>query len=456
MQTSTEIQVESVFESEKAIPCAPSNRKMVWLRKGTLAIIDQGLLSGANFAISILLARWLSRDEYGAYAMGFSVFILLSGFHNAFFLEPMSIFGPESYAQCLTAYVKKLFGLQFVLTFFLSAQVLGVVLLLPLFTSDRALKSALWGVCFGAPLILFYWTCRRAAYLKFSPGLAVMGSATYCFTVLILALVLRHSLSPLVGFLIQAIAAIPAALLLFAMMKPGADPQPSPANAKVIGEHWRYGRWVMGSTIVTWISGYGYYVLVGALLPMHDVAALRALRNLTEPCYRAMASIILLVLPWASSRFAEEGIAGLKRRTRQLNLLFGGSALAYFLFICLFGDRVMNLLYAGRYNGSSHLLILATAPLVLIAASLGSEIAVQVMQSPSEVFLAYGISGALTLLLGVALTHFWGLQGGLASILISSAAIWIVLTYRCQKRLRALPCESHQPQDMIPDADDLA
>lgn len=456
MQTPTEIQLENVFEGERVLPRAPSNRKLVWLRKGSLAIVDQGLLSGANFAISILLARWLTRDEYGAYAMGFSVFILLSGFHNAFFLEPMSIFGPESYAQCLTAYVKKLFGLHFVLTFFLSALVFVGVLLLPLFTMNPALNSALWGVGIAVPFILFYWICRRAAYLKFSPGLAVMGSATYCVTVLVLALVLKSWLSPLLGFLIQATAAIPAALLLLAAMRSGTDPQPSPSNARVIGAHWRYGRWVMGSTIVTWISGYGYYVLVGALLPMQDVAALRALRNLTEPCYRAMAAIILLVLPWASSRFAEEGIAGLKRRTRQLNLLFGGSALVYFLFICLFGDHVMNLLYAGRYNGSSHLLILATAPLVLIAASLGSEIAVQVMQAPSEVFLAYGVSGALTLVLGVALTHFWGLVGGLASILLSSAAIWIVLTYRCQRRLRALPPESPSPQEIIPEADDLA
>ena len=44
---------------------------------------------------------------------------------------------------------------------------------------------------------------------------------------------------------------------------------------------------------------------------------------------------------------------------------------------------------------------------------------------------------ALTLLLGVAFTRFWGLEGGLVSILVSSAAVWVVLTVRCQKRLNA-------------------
>jgi O-antigen/teichoic acid export membrane protein len=208
--------------------------------------------------------------------------------------------------------------------------------------------------------------------------------------------------------------------------------------------------------VVTWVSGYGYYVIVGALLPMHDVAALRALRNLTEPCFRAMAAIILLVLPWASSRFAAEGRQGLGRLTRQLNLMFGGCALAYFIAICLFKDKVMSLLYAGRYNESSHLLVLATAPLVLIAASLGSEIAVQVMQAPSEVFLAYGVSGALTLLLGIAFTRIWGLEGGLVSILVSAAAVWVVLTIRCQKRLHATQAESGEVPGAISPGVDAA
>src|SRR5579862_2344913 len=120
MQTN-QLELEDVLEDGKPVPSTRSNRKLVWLRKGTLALIDQGLLSGSNFLVSILLARWLTPNQYGAYAMGFSIFILLSGIHNAFFLEPMSVFGPESYSQCLAAYVKKLFGFHFALTAFLSA-----------------------------------------------------------------------------------------------------------------------------------------------------------------------------------------------------------------------------------------------------------------------------------------------------------------------------------------------
>lgn len=447
MQLPDEIVLDDGLDDERPPSHAETGRKLVWIKKGALALADQALLSGSNFLIGILLARWLTRDDYGGYALGFSIFVFLSGFQNAFFTEPMSVLGPESYARCLSGYIKKLLGFHFVLALLLSTLAVASVILLPWFGADRGLISAMWGVCVAVPFVLFYWLCRRAIYLKFAPGLAVVSSATYCATSLIVVLALKKWLSPFMGFLAQSLAAIPAVLVLLAFMRSGMDREACPPTAHVLHQHWRYGRWVVGSTIVTWISGNAYYVIVGALLPMRDVATLRALRNLTEPCYRAMAAIILLVLPWAASRLAEEGRRGLQRRIRQLNWLFGGSALFYFAIICVFGTRVMRLLYGGRYDEPLILLVLATAPLVLIAASLGSEIAVQAMQAPSEVFLAYGASGALTLLLGVAFTRHWGLMGGLISILISSATVWGVLSYRCQKRLQALdPVPQREPR----------
>jgi glycosyltransferase involved in cell wall biosynthesis len=436
MEFSDEIMIDEVFEGKKPATSTGTDRKLVWVAKGALALIDQGLLSGSNFLIGILLARWLSPDDYGAYALGFSIFLFLAGFHNAFFLEPMSVLGPGSYSQCLPSYVKKLLGLHFAMAILLSALAVAGAFAMRLFTTAPAVRSAMWGVAVAVPFILFHWLCRRAVYLKLAPWLAVVSSTAYCVALVLLLLALKRSMSPFGGFLIQSLAAIPAAVLLLVSLKSEATPSLGPSTRSVVREHWRYGRWVVGSTLVYWLSGNAYYVIVGALLPMHDLAALRALRNFTLPFAQSLTAITLLVLPWASSRFAEEGREGLRRRTRQLTWFFGGGALVYFSVIWLFGSRIMNSLYAGRYNEFSNLLALATAPLLLIAASVGSEVAVQVMQAPSEVFLAYGISGALTLLVGVAFTHYWGLVGGLVGILISSVTFWAVITYRCQKRLR--------------------
>src|SRR5574337_1323441 len=69
----------------------------VWLSKVFLAVMDQGLISGSNFVMSILLARWLSAEQYGAYALAFSIFLLLSQFYVSLLLEPMAVFGGSTY-----------------------------------------------------------------------------------------------------------------------------------------------------------------------------------------------------------------------------------------------------------------------------------------------------------------------------------------------------------------------
>jgi O-antigen/teichoic acid export membrane protein len=47
-------------------------RSTRWGLKGGMAIVDQGIFSGSNFVLYILLARWLAPDDYGAYALGFA------------------------------------------------------------------------------------------------------------------------------------------------------------------------------------------------------------------------------------------------------------------------------------------------------------------------------------------------------------------------------------------------
>src|ERR1039458_3007017 len=132
--------------SSVALPKEPSSaltrareycsRGLPWAGKGSLALLDQGLISGSNFLVGILLARWLVPEQYGAYALAFSIFLFASGFHNALLLEPISVFGPASYGKCLPAYVGKLLRLHFVLAFFLAGLVVAGIAVLRYFTAD--------------------------------------------------------------------------------------------------------------------------------------------------------------------------------------------------------------------------------------------------------------------------------------------------------------------------------
>src|SRR5271166_3120802 len=82
-----------------------------WVTKSGLAIMDQGLISGSNFLVGILLARWLAPEAYGAYALAFSILLLLLLFYQSLMLEPMTVFGAGVYRYSLRAYFRRLLSM---------------------------------------------------------------------------------------------------------------------------------------------------------------------------------------------------------------------------------------------------------------------------------------------------------------------------------------------------------
>src|SRR5215208_612330 len=73
-----------------------------WLTRGIWAVVDQGLFTLTNFSLNILLARWLSPEEYGAFTVAFTLFLLFGALHIAVLIEPLLIFGPSTYEHTLS------------------------------------------------------------------------------------------------------------------------------------------------------------------------------------------------------------------------------------------------------------------------------------------------------------------------------------------------------------------
>src|SRR6202041_4020558 len=105
-----------------------ASRVRTWGIKSGLSIVDQGLVSGAGFLLSFLLARWLNSEVYGAFAVAFATLLFLTGFHNVLLLEPMSVMGPARYSDRTPFY----FAAQLRVHIWMGALLAGVLLLVAL------------------------------------------------------------------------------------------------------------------------------------------------------------------------------------------------------------------------------------------------------------------------------------------------------------------------------------
>src|SRR3989304_11758 len=120
-----------------------------WGKRVGFSILDQGLFSGSNFALNILLARWLSPEEYGAFAVSFSIMWILGGIQSSLIYEPMMVFGPIKFQGRLPNYIKQLSRLQLIINIPLSV----LVVFASLFMS-AIIKTALIGMAITLPFIM--------------------------------------------------------------------------------------------------------------------------------------------------------------------------------------------------------------------------------------------------------------------------------------------------------------
>lgn len=423
------------------------SRKLArWVAKGGLAILDQGLISGSNFAISIALARWLAPGQYGAFSLAFSVFLLLSYVYQSLLSEPQGVFSGSAYSQCLRGYLKALLGIQAMVTIFGIVLLGGSAAVVYFMGKADGLPGALAGVAIASPCILLFWLLRRAYYMNLAPARAAVGALIYCALVAGgLSLAYKETLvSPFSAYLMMAIGALGAGIYLLTQVNKAlpADTVKAPTAGQAWHKHWEYGRWALAVSVVTWIPYYMYYPLVSAFNGMAQAGQLRALMNLSLPMEQSYTALSILFLPYAARVCREKGIASSGPLVRRITLLFVGGAVAYWAVLIPFKGFVFHALYGGRYTEVAHFIPYVALGTTLWAAAFGPAILLRAIESPDSIFYARVVASVLSLLIGVPATRLFGLWGVVGSIIVANFAAFLISMYILQRKAHPISIPS--------------
>ena len=417
-----------------------------WIRKGGFALLDQGLISGSNFIISILLARWLMPEQYGSYAIAFGVFVLVVLVYQSLVLEPLAVFGASAYSGSLRNYLGSVVRIHFLLWVPI-AVLLGVsVIVTRMSGSSSGLSGALGGVMFAAPCVLLFWLARGTFYVKLSSASAAAGSAVYCTLALagLYLLYRRGWLSPFTAFLLMALAALATAgVLFFRLRKTLLAGGKAPASWDIWGRHWRYGRWALASCIAGWIPAYLYYPLLSSFSGMAQSGQLKALTNLTLPLEQAKAAMSLLLLPYAAGIYQREGEKGVGSVAGKITFLTVAAGIVYWSILIPLKGPLFHLLYSDRYLEVAHFLPVVALGSVFYSAAFGAAIVLRAMDSPGALFGAFGVATAFSLLVGIPATKMFGLNGAIWGSNIADIAslvtALIVLRYKLANKAKLAP-----------------
>jgi len=382
----------------------------IWKRRALLSLLDQGLLSGANFVVAICFARWMTAPAYGSFTISFSIFMLVTGIHNALVVDPVAVVGAKDFSGKAFAYLRGAERIHCTACAVLS--LLGLALSGVLMNQHRELAQAVAAMAVASFAILLASLWRRGCYLREDSAGAAMGSAAYLATGVAGLFAARHWawLSPGVPFAIMAAASTTALLVIRWRGSSGNTPV---ALAPLLRRNWQYGRWLALSAGLVWMAELAYPVLIGMRKGPGPTAAFRAAELMVMPMYQSLSAVVLPLQPWVSRRVGSEGPSVLRGFVAKGVLLVGTLSTLYALAVLIGAATLVPWLYPSGLAGP---VMAALLPMCvwLILRSIHDVVistGLRALERTRIVFVASLVGAVLTLSAGVAAISLWGAPG---------------------------------------------
>jgi O-antigen/teichoic acid export membrane protein len=385
------------------------------------------LFATSNFVLNILLARWLTPEEYGAFSTAFAVFLLVGGLHTATLTEPMLVFGPGKYKGRLSEYLGALIyghlGFAALGSFALLLAGLGLAL-----WGAMSLAAVLLALALAEPFILFLWLMRRACYARLEPHLAVSGGAWYMLLMLAGAYVVYRFgwLSTVTALGVMAVSSLAVSLWLAVRLR---VKQPSLQKGELardsLNNHWRYGRWSVANKGLSWVPHNIFYLLLPIWGGLEASASFKALMNLLMPMLQANSALSVLLLP-TLVRAREHSNFGSSVRLALVPFVL--APVLYWILLGVFHSPIVSLLYGGRYTEYANLFwLLGLVPVVAAIKEVMSQ-SLRALERPDWLFWAYAFSAVVAGTLGAWCVYVWGIVGAGAGLVFTQGTAAVLVT----------------------------
>lgn len=229
-------------------------RSLPWQRIQQIAysIADQGFSVGGMFLANIALARTRTKEEYGLFALLYSVYTFLSGLHNAAILEAYTVYGSGRYSRQFSRYARLLWRSNALLGVALTALLLFIWRVLSWIRPPLASRTLL-GLSLTSGILLTAALVRRTFYMRRRPDLAARYSGTFLLicTALLWITIRAKVLTGFSAFLVVALAwSLAALVVIYELPGKGATGSFIRDEPGYWIEHWNYSRWVLVTALV--------------------------------------------------------------------------------------------------------------------------------------------------------------------------------------------------------------
>jgi len=374
---------------------------------------DQAVVSATSFLVSVLVARWGSPLQYGAYSTAQSFYLLGAGFHNALVIEPLGVIAPRALRAERRSHLVAAARYSTVLAIVCGA---AVAVLAEIFIHSILLTAA---VAVASPLLISQIFVRRVCYAVDNQRAALAGSAAFLL-IAISGLYLLHTHFLLTGglaYVALACGAIAAMLASGRWLNHSLGPRETEGNASdsIARSYLNFGSWLAISCLVGWLNAGIYVPMVSKYLGLVQAGTLRAAEMLFTPIDQFMASVAILLIPLLSAQevTGKEGVPTPEFPFTRLQWLIGGGTLLYGVIMFYNSHFFLHLFYGGSTFSAADAAVPGIGVSIIAngVSTSGPGMKLRISGNTRGLFLA-GLAGAvISVAIGIPLMMRYGIAG---------------------------------------------
>jgi O-antigen/teichoic acid export membrane protein len=440
MSGSVQVQPALVLSPHRSAASLWSRLRALLLRRSTLALTDQAVVSATSSLTTVLVGRFAGPEELGIYSIGFSILVLIVCLQDSLVMAPYTVFTQRLEGEERAEYAGSVLLHHRILA---ALTVLGLALagtLLWFLPGSPRLAQVLLVLAVATPMILMREFRRRMsfAHMHMSSALTLDAATAFLQLLTLAALAFCGAMSAVTAQGTVGLACgVTAGIAL--ILSRGSFVIRRDKAVRELRRSWTFGRWIVCGQFISAVHGFVLYWLLAVLLGATVTgvfAACMTIVTLSSPFILGMSN---LLGPRTARAFTEGGRDELRRVVLKAALVLGACLAAFVGLVTLFGDDLMRLLYDGKEYGGHGLTISLLALGVLAnSVSIPADYGLRTLERPALSFRASLAGLLVTLVASTLLALWWGmlgaalgaLAGSIIGTLIRLISFWLVLRER--------------------------
>ena len=401
--------------------------------RATMTMVDQCVASASNFSVGIVVARITGPAGLGAFALAYTVWILVTTLHRSMITDPMAIFG-DIRGEEREHYIRRGFAAEITLgamaACFIAA--MGIVFLA---AGQHTFGIGLLSV---APWIVAldlqdYW--RWIGFMSGTPKKSLMNDLLFN-TVQALAFGAVFVLGLHSVFAVVSAWGLGAAVAAaFGLRQFSVRPSTRGGGA-FLWSRWPTSRWLASERGATWGALQLYLIVAGAILGPAALGGIKAAQGLViGPTNLVINGAGSFGLPEATRQLAERGWKGMVRVTRFVTAAGASVAGACALIVLFAAPTLMRVLYGPAFVSYAPCARIFAIAIAISAFGVGPTLNLTATRRIAPLFVVQLVRMVLMVALTFLLAKADGATG-VATVNLVACGVTLVAMWVIQSRAR--------------------